>query len=211
LEGWLDCPCFSFPPRLLLTLDIASQAAAREGFVQLGSLPNWSPVLDFATTDEFQTWNQEVGAAGSPIVPWRDQKASAPDRLFSTSGRGKKGTVTEYRYGLQAKIGLEYEFDFAAKQAFMVPAHPSGEIPGYDLLLSMPDHTVVLGLSEDLNDASEPSDPDAVKYDVSSRTLTAVAADEMIVQVTEQNIVLINSSQVLAPYPSTHPYLPLIC
>ncbi|KAH8912545.1 thermotolerance protein [Coniochaeta sp. PMI_546] len=171
---------------------------ARQSLVQLGTLPNWSPVVDFATTDEFSTWNQETGAAGAQMVPWQDKKASKPDRIFSTSGRGAKGTVTEYRYGLQAKIGLEYECGLGVRQAFVLPASVSSQSEGYDLLLSMPDRTIVLRLSEDLDDISQPpADDDGIeKYDVSSRTLTAVVTNGMIVQVTEQTIVLINAAQV---------------
>lgn len=166
--------------------------------MQLGTLPNWSPVVDFTTTDEFSTWSQETGAAGAQMVPWRDKKPSKPDRVFSTSGRGAKGTVTEYRYGLQAKIGLEYECGLGVRQAFVLPASLSGQPAGYDLLLSMPDRTIVLRLSGDLDDISEPPEAEegTVKYDVSSRTLTAVVTNDMIVQVTEQAVVLINAAQV---------------
>jgi hypothetical protein len=169
--------------------------------VQLGTLPNWSPVLDFATTDEFSRWNQETGAAGTQMVHWQDKKASKPDRVFSTSGRGTKGTVTEFRYGLQAKIGLEYECGLGVKQAFVLPAYLSSQSEGYDLLLSMPDRTTVLRLSEDLDDISQPTEVDngTLNYDVSSRTLIAVVTNDMIVQVTEQTLVLINAAQVYVP------------
>jgi hypothetical protein len=174
-----------------------SQVPARQSLVQLGTLPNWSPVVDFATTDEFSTWNQEVGAAGAQMVPWQDKKASKPDRIFSTSGRGTKGTVTEYRYGLQAKIGLEYECGLGVKQAFVLPASLTRPSAGFDLLLSMPDRTTVLHMSEDLSELSQAdtTDDGTINYDISSRTLAAVVTNNVIVQVTEHGILLVEGAQ----------------
>jgi hypothetical protein len=182
--------------------------------VQLGTLPNWSPVVDLTTTDEFSTWNQETGAAGTSMVPWPDKKVSKPDRVFSTSGKGTKGAVTEYRYGLQAKIGLVYECGLGVKQAFVLPAlaaYSSSQSTGYDLLLSAPDRTRVLRLSEDLGEISElQGEDDTVGYDISCRTVTAAVANDsadVIVQVTERNVVLINASQVYGvPCSITHSF-----
>jgi len=165
---------------------------------QLGTLPNWSPVVDFATTDEFTTWNQEIGCIGSRMIPWQDKKPLRPDRLFSTSGRGATGTITEYRYGLQAKIGLEYECELGVKQAFLLPATLGDQAAGYDLLLSMPDQTTVLHLSQQLDTISQaPEAEDGTpKYDLASMTLTALVTCGLIVQVTEQSITLINAGAV---------------
>ncbi|KAB5572120.1 mono-functional DNA-alkylating methyl methanesulfonate N-term-domain-containing protein [Coniochaeta sp. 2T2.1] len=170
----------------------------REDPAQLGTLPNWSPVVDFATTDEFTTWNQEISGTGTRMIPWQDKKPSKPDRLFSTSGRGATGTITEYRCGLQAKIGLEYECDLGVKQAFLLPARLSDPAAGHDLLLSMPDQTTVLRISQQLDAISQPpeSDDGSLKYDTSSMTLTALVTYGLIVQVTEQSITLINAGEV---------------
>ena len=135
------------------------------------------------------------------MVPWEDKNPSKPDRVFSTSGRGTKGTVTEYRYGLQAKIGLDFECGLGVKQAFVLPAYLSGRSAGYDLVLSMPDQTTVLHLSEDLADISQPPEVEegAVTYDISYRTLIAAVTCGIIVQVTENRIVLINSGHMYGP------------
>lgn len=136
------------------------------------------------------------------MVPWPNRNITKPDRVFSTSGKGTKGAVTEYRYGLQAKIGLDYDCGLGVKHAFVLPAlaaYSSSQSTGYDLLLSLPDRTRVLRLSEDLGDISELEAENGAGYDASSRTVSAVVANDspdVIVQVTEQNIVLINASQV---------------
>lgn len=149
-------------------------------------------MVDFITTDEFTTWNQEVGVAGSRMVPWKDRKPSKPDRIFATSGRGIKGAVTEYRYGLQAKIGLEMDCGLGVKQSWLLPSR-SADSTGFELLLSMPDQTAVIHLTEDLSLEDE-SDPGTLQYDHTSRTLAAAATKDMVIQVTEAFIVLIGDT-----------------
>lgn len=100
--------------------------------------------------------------------------------------------MTEYRYGLQAKIGLDLEYGIGVKQAWVFRSHFSSDL-GFHLLLSMPDRTTILHLSDDLSQATEP-DPAAIQYDISSRTLAATASDELITQVTENFIVLLSQS-----------------
>ncbi|RKU47218.1 hypothetical protein DL546_008353 [Coniochaeta pulveracea] len=163
----------------------------REDAIPLGTLPNWSPVVDMSTTDEFSTWNQEVGAAGTHMVPWTDSTPSRPDRVFCTSGRGAKGTVTEYRYGLQAKIGLEMECGLGVKQSWLLPAR-SSSLNAFDLLLSLPGQTVAVRLTEDLSQADE--NETESPYDESSRTLAAATARDMIIQVTEKFIVVVGDT-----------------
>lgn len=144
-----------------------------------------------STTDEFSTWNQEVGAAGTHMVPWTDSTPSRPDRVFCTSGRGAKGTVTEYRYGLQAKIGLEMECGLGVKQSWLLPAR-SSSLNAFDLLLSLPGQTVAVRLTEDLSQADE--NETESPYDESSRTLAAATARDMIIQVTEKFIVVVGDT-----------------
>jgi hypothetical protein len=169
-----------------------SQFRPREDAEPLGTLPNWSPVVDMSTTDEFASWNQEIGAAGTHMVPWIDRTSSTPDRIFCTSGRGAKGTVTEYRYGLQAKTGLEMECGLGVKQAWLLLSRSSGP-KTFDLLLSVPGQTVAVRLTEDLSQADE-TEPEASPYDESSRTLAAATERDMTIQVTEKFIVIVGDT-----------------
>ncbi len=147
----------------------------------LGTLPNWSPTVDFTTTDEFTTWNQESDIHGKKMTPWRERQPRRPDRIFATSGREPKGSITEFRYGIEAKIGVEIDYGDVLRQVWAVP------VPGgVHLVLSMPDRSATLHLSQDLSNAIELPD-DTNGYDLTSRTLALERIeDDILVQVTER-------------------------
>lgn len=154
-------------------------------------MPNYAPTIDLATTDEFTTWNQQVGANGTRLVKWRHREVkelTQPDRVFVTSARGKKSSIAELQYGAAAKIGLILDCDEATKQLWLLPAGFSGPEDGYHLLMSTPDRTSVLHFSADLAELSEVNDK---RFDLSSRTLAvAKIDDDLILQVTEKTAVL---------------------
>ena len=157
----------------------------------LGTLPNWSPTVDFTTTDDFTSWNQQSDIHGREMVPWRERQPRKPDRIFATSGREPKGSITEFRHGMEAKIGVEIDYGDVLVQVWAVP------VPGgVQLVLSMPDRSAALHLSQDLSNATElPEDP--LSYDLSSRTLALEKIDDdILVQVTEQCVVVLISSAV---------------
>lgn len=160
--------------------------------MQLSVLPNSFPVLDFATTDEYLTWNEPPRTPENGTALGSRPRLE-PDRIFATSGQGQKGALTEYRYGLQAKIGLDFDYGIGLKQAWVVRAQFSGEL-GFNMLLSLPDRTGILHLSDDLSEAAE-LDPGSTQYDTSSRTLAAAACPGWTAQVTENCIVIISQSQ----------------
>ncbi|KAL2021939.1 hypothetical protein VTK56DRAFT_6358 [Thermocarpiscus australiensis] len=159
----------------------------------LGTLPNWSPVVDFTTTDEFSGWDQGV-SEDRVMVPWQQGKLRKPDRVFATCGSGKKGSVTEYRYGLKASIGLVLEYGAGIKQAWLLSSTTSPSSDSYLLLLSMPDCSAVLQLPPDFSSAREPA-ADTIPYDLSSTTLALAYDGSSGVQITKQNIVLVTEDR----------------
>ncbi|KAK4450700.1 mono-functional DNA-alkylating methyl methanesulfonate N-term-domain-containing protein [Podospora aff. communis PSN243] len=171
---------------------------ARQPLELLGTLPNWSPSVDFVTTDAFSTWNQAVGANGERLVPWQKQPPNVkPDRVFATSGHGEKGSITEYRYGLKAAIGLDVDYKTEVKQAWLLPWRNGLGEKGYHVLLSMPDSSAVLSFPEDLSSVQE-DEAENLPYDFSSPTLAVSYSKDFIVQVTAEFVVLIrldNSTQ----------------
>ena len=181
--------------RLILGLQPsnAAQVPARQSLEQLSTLPNSCPVVDFVTTDEYSSWNDGARTPGGGAATPGHRQPAKPSRIFATSGRGQKGSVTEYRYGLQAKIGLDLEYGAGLKQAWVFPAGPRHDA-GFHLVLSMPDQTAVLSLSADLSQASE-SEAGTIQYDTSSRTLAATVSNDLIIQVSEKYIVLIGPSE----------------
>lgn len=76
----------------------------------------------------------------------------------------------------------------------MLPANVSEPEYGHHLLLSLPGRSALLRFDTDFSTTYD-AEPEETLYDVSSPTLTArLVSEELIVQVTEEGIVLINSS-----------------
>ncbi|KAH6635464.1 mono-functional DNA-alkylating methyl methanesulfonate N-term-domain-containing protein [Chaetomium sp. MPI-SDFR-AT-0129] len=155
----------------------------------LGSLPNCSPVVDFTTTDNFTGWHRETHRDKN-MVPWKQGRFRNPDRIFATSEGENGGSITEFRYGLKASIGLDLDYGPGMKRVWLLRS--GGDIPsfdGYILLVSLPDSTEVLLLSEDFSSA-QPAVPPAIPYDLSSTTLDVWNAVGVTVQLTQCNVVI---------------------
>ncbi|KAL8353666.1 hypothetical protein RB601_003489 [Gaeumannomyces tritici] len=171
------------------------QVLARQESVKLGVIPNWSPAVDFLTTDEFSKWNQGTSSRGNLMIPWETQTRhtyTPPDRIFAACGRGVTGTITEYRHGYQANIGLYFDCEPTTTAAWLLPIDAYSVSAGYYLLASMPDRSTILQLPSDLSEVDEPP-ADQVAFDLSSRTIAASRALEgAIVQVTENFIVCVS-------------------
>ncbi|KAH7137122.1 mono-functional DNA-alkylating methyl methanesulfonate N-term-domain-containing protein [Dactylonectria estremocensis] len=168
---------------------------ARGDLTQVSTIPNWSPVIDLATTDEYSSW--AAGDLGSGNTPERSTESivlKKPDRIFCTSGRGPNSGLTELRWGIQARIGLEFDYGQPIRQSWMFPVDIRGDM-GFYALLSLPYSSDVLHLSSDLTNANALS-PDACPFDTTSRTIHAVQNEHgSIVQITEVSVTLVAPSQ----------------
>jgi len=131
-----------------------------------------------------------MGASGNKMVAWPNRQLRKPDRVFATSGHGKKGSITEYRYGLKAEIGLDLEYGTEVKEAWLLPSRHSFDEKGFHLLLSMPDCSALLHLPEDLSTA-QVAKSNALPYDLSTPTLAVSYSSEFVVQVTMTSVVLL--------------------
>lgn len=176
------------------------QAPPREQVVRLSQIQNWSPTVDFVTTNESRRWDDRSGATGKTgTASEKDGDVlspgfSKPDKIFAAAGRGRNGSIVEYRHGLRANIGIDFDFGTVVKRCFMLPANISAPDYGHHLLLSLPGRSALLRFDSDFS-ATFDVDPDETLYDISSPTLTARrVSEELLVQVTESGIVLINSS-----------------
>ena len=184
------------------------QIFPRQPFQLLGILPNWSPVVDFTTTDDFTEWHPGA-QKDKTMVPWQQAKHRKPDRIFATCEGGSKGSITEYRYGLKANIALDLEYGAVMKQAWLLRLCDPPAFDGYLLLLSLPDSTAGLLLSSDFSNATAPA-AGMVPYDLSSTTLALVASGQMMVQITGHSVVLATQQDrygrpfVDKPTPSTN-------
>ncbi|KAF4446498.1 putative FUN12-general translation factor eIF2 [Fusarium austroafricanum] len=152
---------------------------------QVSTIPNWSPVVDLATTDTNLAWasdstNEDASTKRKESLKLRQK----PDRLFCTSGRGPQSSLTELRWGIQARIGLEFDYDQHVRQSWMFPVEIQGE-PGFYVVLSLPNSSEILHFPADLSNANALSS-DACPFDTSSRTISAMQTEQgTLVQVTE--------------------------
>ncbi|KAL7785971.1 mono-functional DNA-alkylating methyl methanesulfonate N-term domain-containing protein [Trichoderma ceciliae] len=163
--------------------------APREDLQQVSVIPNWSPVIDMTTTNEYSTWctNNTDLRIGQPI-PTTPQlkKMRKQDSIFSASGRGLKGSVVQWRWGIQARIGLDIETGEPIRQAWTFTTNHHNERVLYGLL-ALPHSSVVLRFSESLDQVDTVPTEDT-PFDLTSRTLHAIQVSETIVQVTETSI-----------------------
>lgn len=157
-----------------------------------------------ATTDGNDSWTDGVAlrdrSGRSKLSPNLSQK---PDRIFCTSGRGPRSSLTELRWGIQARIGLEFDYDQVVRQSWMFPVESQGE-RGFYAILSMPHSSDVLHFPANLSNASALSS-EVSPFDTSSRTISVCQNDQgTIVQVTETSTSLVASSQrqVLSLFPA---------
>ncbi|KAK4231288.1 mono-functional DNA-alkylating methyl methanesulfonate N-term-domain-containing protein [Podospora fimiseda] len=159
------------------------RAPARKPIEPLGILPNWSPAVDFTTTYHADT-TEKFNKTGLPV------QLRKPDRIFATCQSGKMGSITEYRYGKKASIGLSIEAMPGMRDSWMFPSRGSFSPHGYSLLLSEPGGSAILSLTPDLA-VVEPLAAESVPYDLDSPTLVFKDSDSLSVQVTTGSVVLI--------------------
>ncbi|TVY80576.1 hypothetical protein LSUE1_G004225 [Lachnellula suecica] len=157
---------------------------------------NWSPSPDFITThiadEQAPSDEYDRGRRQRNFFP-------KPDQIFVCAGKGSRGVITEFRYGLEAKLGLEMDYQMPIMEAWVLcPDFDSLDGDDDDtslFLLSMGDRSAVLRLSSDAKDVTD-IDQDNTKFDLRYRTLAASNHRNFTIQVTEQSIVLINGSLV---------------
>jgi len=141
---------------------------------------------DETTPDEYEIHRRKRSA-----VP-------RPDRIFACAGKGAKGVITEFRYGLEAKIGLEMDYEMPIMEAWVLcPSYDSLDNEDDDslFLLALGDRSAVLRLSADARSVGDLSEHET-KFDLRYRTIAASMHRNFTIQVTEQSIVLMNGSQV---------------
>jgi hypothetical protein len=117
-----------------------------------------------------------------------------PNRLFACVGKGIKSAITEFRYGLEGKLGLEMDYEIPIMQAWaLLPQECDGpdDDAGSMFLLSVGDHSAVLQLSSNASDIAE-LDATSTRFDLRFRTVAAAKHGRYTIQVTEQSIVVVD-------------------
>lgn len=173
------------------------QASPRTVITKLCRIPNWSPTPDFVTTAKASRWDNVSGAGEDDYAgPSRAlPDFYKPDKLYAVAGRASNGSIVEYRIGMQANIGIEFDFGVVIKRCFMFHEdnHPTS---GYQLLLSVPGRSAQLAFDSKFSSQSASDVEQAhTLYDLGSPTLLAVEVDEGVtIQVTERGLVFVSPS-----------------
>jgi hypothetical protein len=164
---------------------LARQSAALRERIQ-----NWSPAQDLVTT----SINQD-----RDIEPLHNRFSAkgyfpGPDRIFACVGRGTKGSVTEFRYGFEARLGLETEFHMPVLDAWVAPSSLCSleDDAGSFFLLSLINGSAVLHLSSDASEIDE-LDQALTLLDLRYRTIATSLRGDCAIQVTEQSVVYVDS------------------
>ncbi|TLD17718.1 uncharacterized protein PgNI_01860 [Pyricularia grisea] len=160
---------------------------ARAAPEYLMHIPNWAPSLDVVTTHDSDTVH-EVDRRGRSVGGTKTIGfQQSPDRLFATSGKAASGAVIEYRHGFQADIGVQLDCDPTTTKAWLLPATTSALGTGHYLILTTPDRSTLLHLSDDLSELSCPDED--VGFDLLSQTYVVHALSKRaILQVTETHL-----------------------
>lgn len=157
----------------------------------MSTIPNWSPCVDMIALDEPSVWR--AGSAEAAAAGARKAVSNGifrkPDRVFSASGRGDKGSVTEWRWGVEAHIGLDIDSGELASQSWVFTVDSDTGQSLY-ALLALPHSSMLLSFADDLGQVEEVGH---TLFDTSSRTLHAIqTSGDMIIQVTETSVTLGN-------------------
>ncbi|KAI1493499.1 mono-functional DNA-alkylating methyl methanesulfonate N-term-domain-containing protein [Biscogniauxia mediterranea] len=166
---------------------------AREHPQRIGPIPNWSPTVDLVVTSDASRGTGEEQDRSSKTTSIASKASTAwlkPDRLFACSGRGIMGAITELRYGIQAKVGLDLTYSSPIKQCWPIPILGETIEDGFLMLLALPNRSAILHISQNLSEVSEKSQ-DAVQFDLSSITLAACQTKDMVIQITPAFITMV--------------------
>lgn len=115
-----------------------------------------------------------------------------PDRVFACVGKGIKSTIAEFRHGLEARVGLNTDYQTPILRAWALPAEfeTTEDNDACLFLLSLGGSSAVLSLSSDAAEIAE-LDESSTKFDLGHRTIAIIAQETALVQVTERTIAVI--------------------
>ncbi|KAI1330850.1 mono-functional DNA-alkylating methyl methanesulfonate N-term-domain-containing protein [Xylariaceae sp. FL0255] len=114
----------------------------------------------------------------------KNDRSSAPGSVFVCGGRGKHGAVTELRYGIEAKIGLDLVYSSPIKRCWTFPDFDGNPGIGFLMLLTLPDSSALLHISHEFTEVAERSQS-TVQFDLLSPTLAVYTTADLIIQVTQ--------------------------
>ena len=115
-----------------------------------------------------------------------------PDRIFACVCKGLNGAIVELRFGLEAHVGLEMDFEAPIDNVCVLSPHRSlADQTGSLFIISTGRQSALLHLSSDASTvvAYDESETD---LDLRYRTIAAGMYGTCKIQVTEHSIVVID-------------------
>lgn len=157
---------------------------ARQGPALRETIQNWSPAQDIVTTSKYQDREGE----DPMLINYQREQLPKQDRIYVCVGKGAKGSITEFRYGLEAKLGLMTDFNMPVMNAWALLGDlcTVADYRGSFFLLSLVNRSALLHLSSDATEIDE-LDNDSTLLDLRYRTVAASLHGECSMQVTEKS------------------------
>lgn len=117
-----------------------------------------------------------------------------PDRVFACVGKNPRGAVTEFRYGLEARLGLEIDFEIPILHAWTLPPSTSYMSTGGSIfLLSSVESSAAFYIPGD-ESSVESLDQEVTTFDLRYRTIAVQVYGNRAVQVTTNTILFIENN-----------------
>lgn len=178
-----------------ITAKTAFKVLPRSKLQTIKKIPNWAPMVDLTVMQHaYRSDQRKIGGNTRELTSGSREHAVWPDRLFACSGKGRSGVITEFRQGLQARIGLEIGYSAVIRQCWVITSSHALAHDSIFLLLALPDSSAVLRIPESGDEQGyELSDAD-VAWDLTLRTLAFVEHDETSIQVTTQSVTVTSST-----------------
>ena len=129
----------------------------------------------------------------NPKVP---ENLPNPDKVFACVGKGSNSAIMEYRYGLEAYVGLEMDLPAPIMDVWVLnPPMSFEDNTGPLFLLSLGNQSVLAQLSSNAESISAFADNET-DFVLEHGTLAASMNGNSIIQVTEQSVLFINGENV---------------
>ena len=160
--------------------------AARKTQLLVQPIDNWTPVQDIVAVNRISS-----AATGQDGKVSLRHSLPKPDRLFACVGKGSDGVITEFRYGVEARIGLHFDCEVPISQVWALPFDRAGNLAndGTLFLLSVGASSYALALSSD-EEAVEAVPQELLTVDLEHHTIAAGVIGEHVVQVTVLAIIV---------------------
>lgn len=179
------------------------RAEARQAPNHIGTIPNWSPTVDIISTKPIQV-SQSDGRRHRSHNIQNGESCLRQDQLFACAGRGQTGSIAEFKYGYEARVGFDFDLEDPVKQCWTLRSPAGSPDSELCLLLAYPDRSTIVLIDTDTLAATFKTQ-DEVPYDLHSTTLAAAELDDgTIIQITTDFVTIVDPSDVHLRHPMSH-------